>query len=302
MRPPINESVAHVLITEGMISEAKAQTGKPITLRLYRGDDGDRDDFSGGTYWTSLKEDAISYGGKLSKVRITLQNPLVTKHINDATDWNFDQQALMEAGHDGIIGYLRDTGRPGNREPGIVVYLFNDVSDEVIKEAESNKPFRNRVEVFAQADDGDVYGGLFPDGTFGAFGGGTDGEAAEEAAQREFEEETGHKVTDLEKIPVKPVECIWKHDAKTDKDKERMAKYKGSRTWFYRGRYKKDDGKKAKGDDGKSPLKKVGWYPVEKAIELIKGNLSDEPDYLAQQKARIKALEAMADTNVPGDD
>ena len=131
---PINESVMHALTVSGMITEGRAQTGVPITLRLYRGDDGDRDDFSGGTYWTSLKQNAIGYGDQLSKVKITLQNPLVVGHINDATDWNFDQASLENAGHDGIIGYLSDGAYEGSRYPGIVVFIFGDISNDITKE------------------------------------------------------------------------------------------------------------------------------------------------------------------------
>lgn len=169
--------------------------------------------------------------------------------------------------------------------------LHTLITEGMITEAE--KPLRNRVEVIAVNDKGQVYGGVFPDGSWGTFGGGTDGEAGSEAAQREFEEETGHSVKGLKKCPVDPIEVVWRHEAQTEKDKERRAKYRGTKTWFFTGEFVKDDGKKAEGNDGKSPLKKVGWYDIKQAIKLIEDNLVDEPEHKAQQKRRVEALKSL---------
>ncbi len=154
---------------------------------------------------------------------------------------------------------------------------------------ESEKPFRNRVEVYA-IKDGKLYCGEYKDGSLGVFGGGTDGEALEEAAAREFEEETGYKVNNLKKIPVDPIEVIWT-DAKSEKQKKRMEDYKGTRTWFFVGEF--DDSKKkekAEGDDGKHNLKNVGLKELND--ELIKSVKSDTDDegIIKQQKIREKVL------------
>lgn len=171
--------------------------------------------------------------------------------------------------------------------------LHTLIAEGMITEAE--KPLRNRVEVITTNDKGQVYGGVFSDGSWGTFGGGTDGEAGTEAAQREFEEETGHTVTDLKRMKTKPIEVVWKHEAQTEKDKARQAQYRGTRTWFFTGTFKEGDGKKAEGDDGKSPLKKVGWFDIDKAISLIEDNLVDEPENKVQQKRRIEALKELKD-------
>lgn len=172
--------------------------------------------------------------------------------------------------------------------------LHTLVTEGMITEGE--KPLRNRVEVITTNDKGQVYGGIFPDGSFGLFGGGTDGEAGKKAAQREFEEETGHGITQVQKVDLEPVETIWRHDPKKAKDKDRQEQYRGTRTWFFTGKFQDGDGKKASGDDGKSPLKDIGWYDIDDAIKRIEDNLSDQQDQKAQQKRRIEALRTISDT------
>lgn len=154
---------------------------------------------------------------------------------------------------------------------------------------ESEKPFRNRVEVYA-IKDGKLYCGEYKDGSLGVFGGGTDGEALEEAAAREFEEETGYKVKNLKKVPVGPVEVLWK-DAKSDKQKSRMEQYKGTRTWYFYGEFDDSDKQdKATGEDGQHGLKNVGLKELnDKLVKLAKSNTEDE-GIVKQQKAREEVL------------
>lgn len=100
----------------------------------------------------------------------------------------------------------------------------------------SNKPFRNRVEVFATNKSGKFYGGLYPDGYFGGFGGGIDdGEDLVEAAKREFKEECGHSLLNATVVPIEPVEVKWTHTPKTEEEKSRHKKYQGSRTYIVTG-------------------------------------------------------------------
>jgi 8-oxo-dGTP pyrophosphatase MutT (NUDIX family) len=154
---------------------------------------------------------------------------------------------------------------------------------------ESDKPFRNRVEVFAIKDN-KLYCGEYKDGSLGVFGGGTDGEALEEAATREFQEETGYTVKDLKKIPIDPIEVLWK-TVKSDKQKDRMEKYKGTRTWYFFGEFddsSKED--KASGEDGQHGLKNVGLKEItDELIDKISSDTEDD-GIKKQQKARIKAL------------
>lgn len=154
---------------------------------------------------------------------------------------------------------------------------------------EDDKPYRNRVEVFA-VKDGKVYGGMYSDGSFGVFGGGTDGEDLESAASREFEEESGYKVTNLKKADVDPIEVEWTGEAKSDKQKERMKKYRGTRTWYYIGDLD-DSGEKdkAKGEDGHSGLNDIGLKDPDEAIAALDKDPDDE-GLKKQYAARIKTL------------
>lgn len=158
---------------------------------------------------------------------------------------------------------------------------------------ESEKPYRNRVEVFA-IKDGKVHGGFYSDGSFGVFGGGTDGEDLESAATREFEEESGYKVTNLRKADVKPVEVKWSGEAKSDKQKERMKKYCGTRTWYYIGDLD-DSGKKNKadGEDGQSGLRNIGLKDINDAIETLNKKVDDD-GLNKQYEARIKTLKQIS--------
>lgn len=148
-------------------------------------------------------------------------------------------------------------------------------------------PFRNRVEVFA-IKDGKVYGGFYPDGSFGTFGGGTDGESLEDAAEREYKEETGYSLIGIEKLDIPALEVCWKSGPKNDKQKERQSKYKGTRTWYFYAELG-SKGKKASGEDGESPLKKIGLIDLDKAIESLDKEPNEE-SIKSQMNARKKAL------------
>lgn len=156
---------------------------------------------------------------------------------------------------------------------------------------EDDKPYRNRVEVFA-VKDGKVFGGFYKDGAFGVFGGGTDGEDLESAAEREFEEESGYKVSNLRKADVDSVEVDWQGGPKSDKQKERMKKYRGTRTWYYIGDLGDGSPKdKADGEDGDSGLKDIGLKNIDEVIDNLKEVDVDDPALKKQYAARVKTLE-----------
>lgn len=167
---------------------------------------------------------------------------------------------------------------------------MSDIRSKIIKlfTEEKELPYRNRVEVFA-IKDGKVYGGFYEDGGFGVFGGGTDGEAVEEAARREYQEEAGYTLKNVEKLDIKPVEVAWKSKPSNDKQEERQKQYKGTRTWYYYAELGKKV-KKATGEDGKSPLKKVGLIDIDEAIKSLDRKGGDE-SIKSQMNARKKALE-----------
>ena len=153
---------------------------------------------------------------------------------------------------------------------------------------ENKKPLRNRVEVFATKN-GKVYGGFYEDGSFGVFGGGLDGEAVADAASREFEEESGYKINNLNSLDLKPLEVEW--DDQGGKKDDRKEKYRGTRTWMYVGELDDDGDKdKATGEDGQHHLKNVGLKDVDDAIESIENNLNSNETIKKQQNLRIKAL------------
>ena len=158
---------------------------------------------------------------------------------------------------------------------------------------EESLPFRNRVEVFA-IKDGKLYCGEYKDGTIGVFGGGTDGELLEDAASREFKEETGYNVINLKKVPVGPIEILW-DKPKSEKQAERSKDYKGTRTWYYVGEFNDDVEKdKADGEDGQHNLKNVSLRTIDD--ELIEKFQSDvDKELKKQQNARVEVIKWILD-------
>jgi 8-oxo-dGTP pyrophosphatase MutT (NUDIX family) len=137
------------------------------------------------------------------------------------------------------------------------------------KKAQSNKLYRDRVEVYALKD-GKILGGIYPDGNFGIFGGGIDpGETAKKAARREFLEESGYEVKHLHPAYIPAVKSRWSEDDMkrlAKKDPKRIKQYQGSRTIFFIA----DLGDRIdKNPEDKTKLKHVKLYPFEEALDLI---------------------------------
>lgn len=158
--------------------------------------------------------------------------------------------------------------------------------------AEDTRPYRNRVEIFAVNDAKipKVYGGKFSTGGFGVFGGGTDGDELVEAAKREFLEETGYKLTEVEKIPVDPVTVEWLKPYKSEKQAERAKTYRGTRTWYIYGVIEGEKAEKASGDDGKAPLSDVGFYTINTAMKMLVDATTENTELRPQIEARKRAL------------
>lgn len=135
--------------------------------------------------------------------------------------------------------------------------------------ARAKLPYRKRVEVFA-VKDGQIYGGTYDDGSFGAFGGGLDDDDLVAAAEREFAEETGLKAKNIRPVAGEVVRVDWNPPYKSDKQAERAKSYRGSETYFAIADL--DDSEqqaKAKGEAGKSPLKNRKLYAYAEALQLL---------------------------------
>jgi len=170
----------------------------------------------------------------------------------------------------------------------------------------SSKPFRERVELFATDPKGRVYGGFYPGkGGFGTFGGGVDpGEDLQEAAAREFKEESGYSVKNVRPASVSSLKEIWKAPPKgtsqedADKFNERRKEYKGSITHFFVGNIKGDKGRKDL-EDPKYNFKRVQFRPISAVITKQEKHLEDVEDAAETKrlKQRLKVLQLLQGSN-----
>lgn len=170
-----------------------------------------------------------------------------------------------------------DFGNEGLFKRSAVISAIEGRSATLAKMAEEiaadERPYRDRAEMYAIDGRGRVFGGLYPNGNFGVFGGGVDpGETPVEAAAREFPEECGYEVTDARMVPVDPHVVEWKPPYKTAKQAKRAKEFKGSRTFYVVGKLgKKIPG--AKGDEvGRTEVRP---YTLAEARKLMGGDMGD---------------------------
>lgn len=120
-------------------------------------------------------------------------------------------------------------------------------------------------------------------------GGGTEGKDLLTTAKEEFQEETGYRLKNVKKIPIKPMLAPW-GNIHSEKQKKRAEKYAGSRTWFVTAEIDGPKGKKATGEDGATLLKKVKFYKPSE----IKAHMKPRKDLTREAKIGIKKrLEAI---------
>lgn len=166
---------------------------------------------------------------------------------------------------------------------------------ERLRTKTASKPLRARVETYAFTDDGKVLAGLYPDGSVGVFGGGVDGDTPESAAKKEYREEGGRTLKDVQKIPgAKPLSKKWEDDpsvneSESRKHKERREKFSGSKTIFMMGRV----GDKAKTVDG-SKLKSVKPRTVDELIQIQRKSLKKGDKEMDDiKRARLQVLQKL---------
>lgn len=158
-------------------------------------------------------------------------------------------------------------------------------------------PYRDRADMFAIDKDGNVFGGLHPNGAFGVFGGGIDpGEDAVAAAAREFQEESGWTVTNARALPFKPHTVDWKPPYKSKKQEARSKQFRGSRTYFVVG----DLGEKIpKAKIDEVGRKGVRPYTIDEAIALTEKEGVTDPELVASNKKRKAILEHIRAMRTP---
>jgi len=167
----------------------------------------------------------------------------------------------------------------------------NKIDSEVKKAEDKSKKYRDRVEVFALADDGTVYGGIWDkDNSFALPGGGIDeGEDIIEAGTREFNEETGLVLQNAKNSGVTPVVQKWTEEHRKSLPKDRQH-FTGSRTYWIIGDVKskeREDSKKL--DKWKAKSKK--FYTIDEVSKLM-DSVKDPvvPGQVAARKKIIKQL------------
>lgn len=161
--------------------------------------------------------------------------------------------------------------------------------------AAAARPYRARAEMFAVRD-GQVYGGLYENGTFGVFGGGIDdGEDPLQAAVREFGEEAGYAVTNPRLIVPDPYDFDWKPPYRSAKQARRAEKYRGSRTYYVAG----DLGDQvAPTPPDAAKRRDVRLYPIADATRLARlPGVADDGDVAAH---RQRVLRLLAQSLTPG--
>lgn len=164
---------------------------------------------------------------------------------------------------------------------------------EKVKEAAPKKPFRNRVDVFALDAQDRLYSGVYPDGSIGPFGGGIDrGETVPQAARREFLEEAGRKIKNVQRLdlPVHEESRLaregWRNAGKDD----RLQKFRGTRSFAVLADIVK--GKPATRSEPADHIKQVKYRALPEAIEAQQQALKDAPKgRKGVLRFRLKALE-----------
>jgi 8-oxo-dGTP pyrophosphatase MutT (NUDIX family) len=168
-----------------------------------------------------------------------------------------------------------------------------------------NRSYRERAELFAFGPENRIYGGFYPGQGFGTFGGGVDpGEDPQEAAAREFIEESGYPVSNVRQAPVGPYVEDWKplskkpEYANDPKFQERFKKFKGSRTHYFVGDIEGQRGPRG-AEEASFPFESVRFRKIPTVISRHKKDLRSlaDPIDIARLQQRLAVLQSLQEKN-----
>lgn len=166
------------------------------------------------------------------------------------------------------------------------------VENSNVTKTAGQKRYRNRVMLFIHDDKGRVLVSKKPDGNFDFPGGGTDGQAVDEAAKREALEEVGWKVDNVSSLGIKPHTFDWPDDFKK-KQQAKGRDHDGHRSFFRHAEAVKRD-KSEMGSEGDA-MKNLKFVAIDEVIAQFKQR-ADKKDnaWSAADKVTVRALQALS--------
>ncbi len=166
-------------------------------------------------------------------------------------------------------------------------YRRNRMYDN-LKKLANELPYRERVEAYGLDSLGRVLSGIYEnDRNIGVFGGGIDpGETPEQAAVREFLEESGYRLHNPQLLDVPPVAHDWKGKKKDDRHKQ----YRGSKTYFVSGDVGDFVPDEERGSDIASGLLEIRFRSLQNALRNMKPDRAMSPELTKHRREVIKHL------------
>ncbi len=208
---------------------------------------------------------------------------------------SYPQRSFLGAmfkGRKGVEGMLYDMSAQKQR-----------LNDQVIDLMKSGQ-HRERIEVYG-LHNGKLLAGRFPDRSVGVYGGGVDpGETHEQAAHREFLEESGYNIGNLRRVDVPPFESPWVEDhgpielmapKRREEYESRRKKFpSGHKTTYFAGEV---SGEPSKPADDTGSLGRVRPIDLNRAIKIQQAVLSGmtNPYDIRRLESRIAVLESLKD-------